>query len=133
MELSRRFKDRPKTPQEEIVYWTEYVIKHKGAHHLKSTGLQLFWYQYILIDVLIVVLSMVLVALGVIVLIAKTIKKKLCGKSKQDWVNILWLVFIHFYKLRFCLCMIIVLINVFDVFMWLIVHLVKEKYKKLHC
>lgn len=52
MELSRRFKDRPKTPKEEIIYWTEYVINHHGAENLKSSGLKLPWYQYILIDVL---------------------------------------------------------------------------------
>lgn len=60
MELSRRFKDRPKTPKEEIIYWTEYVIKHEGAHHLKSAVLKFTWYQSSLIDVLITILVIIL-------------------------------------------------------------------------
>jgi len=77
MELSRRFKDRPRTPKEEIIYWTEYVIKHKGAHHLKSTAVQLSWYQYFLIDVLIVAVLIVLIVLYVIFMILKIIKNLL--------------------------------------------------------
>ncbi|VVC25660.1 UDP-glucuronosyl/UDP-glucosyltransferase [Cinara cedri] len=41
MKLSKQFKGRPKTPKEELIYWTEYVIKHRGAHHLKSAALNL--------------------------------------------------------------------------------------------
>jgi len=50
-----RFRDRPMTPQESVVYWTEYVLRHKGAHHLKSEALNLTWYQYMLLDVIFVV------------------------------------------------------------------------------
>ncbi|VVC32608.1 UDP-glucuronosyl/UDP-glucosyltransferase [Cinara cedri] len=52
---ANRFKDRPMTPQESVVYWTEYVIRHNGAHHLKSEALNLTWYQYLLLDVISVV------------------------------------------------------------------------------
>ncbi|KAF0753347.1 UDP-glucuronosyltransferase 2C1-like isoform X1 [Aphis craccivora] len=51
---AERFKDRPMTPQESVVYWTEYVLRHKGAHHLKSEALNLTWYQYMLLDVIFV-------------------------------------------------------------------------------
>jgi glucuronosyltransferase len=34
------------------VYWTEYVIRHKGAPHLLSAVLDLAWYQYFLLDVI---------------------------------------------------------------------------------
>ncbi|CAH1709870.1 UDP-glucosyltransferase 2 [Aphis gossypii] len=51
---AERFKDRPMTPQESVVYWTEYVLRHKGAHHLKSEALNLTWYQYMLLDVILV-------------------------------------------------------------------------------
>ncbi|XP_050433224.1 UDP-glucosyltransferase 2-like isoform X5 [Adelges cooleyi] len=49
---SERFKDRPMTPAESVVYWTEYVIRHKGAPHLRSHALDLTWYQYFLLDVI---------------------------------------------------------------------------------
>jgi len=41
---SEIFKDRPMSPEKSIVYWTEYVIRHKGAEHLKSQALNLTWY-----------------------------------------------------------------------------------------
>lgn len=82
MELSRRFKDRPKTPKEEIIYWTEYVIKHKGAHHLKSAALNLSLYQYLLIDVLVTVVLIAFVFLSVIFMILKMIKNRICNLIK---------------------------------------------------
>ncbi|XP_065216819.1 UDP-glucosyltransferase 2-like isoform X1 [Planococcus citri] len=53
--LSKTFKDRPMTPQQSVVYWTEYVIRHQGASHLMSPASQLYWYQFLMLDVLLVV------------------------------------------------------------------------------
>uniref|UniRef100_A0A2S2N847 UDP-glucuronosyltransferase n=1 Tax=Schizaphis graminum TaxID=13262 RepID=A0A2S2N847_SCHGA len=61
-----RFKDRPMTPQESVVYWTEYVLRHKGAHHLKSEALNLTWYQYMLLDVIFVFIVSFLVIMFLI-------------------------------------------------------------------
>jgi glucuronosyltransferase len=57
------------TPQDLVLYWTEYVIRHNGAQHLKSEALNLSWYQYILLDVISVVIIsfLVLVYLSYIV------------------------------------------------------------------
>ena len=63
--LSRIYRDQPLTPLDQAVYWTEYVIRHKGAPHLRSAVLDLTWYQYFLLDV-IVVLAL---AVGSVVLI----------------------------------------------------------------
>jgi len=82
MELSRRFKDRQNTPKEEVIYWTEYVIKHKGAHHLKTAALKLSWYQYFLIDILITIVLIFLVSLSIIILLFKAIKNSICNLSK---------------------------------------------------
>ncbi|KAE9527249.1 hypothetical protein AGLY_012947 [Aphis glycines] len=49
---SNIFKDRPMTPAQSVVYWTEYVLRHNGATHLKSHSLNLMWYQYYLLDVI---------------------------------------------------------------------------------
>ncbi|KAF5283541.1 hypothetical protein FQA39_LY17321 [Lamprigera yunnana] len=47
--------DQPVKPLDKAIYWIEYVIRHKGASHLKSAALQLNWYQYLLLDVLLFV------------------------------------------------------------------------------
>lgn len=82
MELSRRFKDRQNTPKEEVIYWTEYVIKHKGAHHLKTAALKLPWYQYFLIDIIITIVLITLVSLSVIFLLLKAMKNRIRNLSK---------------------------------------------------
>uniref|UniRef100_A0A6P7GJF9 UDP-glucuronosyltransferase-like n=1 Tax=Diabrotica virgifera virgifera TaxID=50390 RepID=A0A6P7GJF9_DIAVI len=52
---SSLFHDRPMKPLDLAVYWTEFVIRHKGAHHLRVAALDLRWYQYLLVDVIAVV------------------------------------------------------------------------------
>lgn len=49
--LSTRFKDRPISPQQTVVYWTEYVMRHNGTSYLKPAASQLNWFQYLLLDV----------------------------------------------------------------------------------
>ncbi|KAI4462503.1 UDP-glucosyltransferase [Holotrichia oblita] len=44
--------DQKETPLERAVYWTEYVLKHKGAEHLLSPSRNLNVFQYYLIDVI---------------------------------------------------------------------------------
>lgn len=58
--LSDVFKDRPMSPIETAIYWIEYVIRHKGAHHLRSPAVVMPWYQYLLIDVILVVIFSIL-------------------------------------------------------------------------
>jgi len=43
-------------PLDKAIYWIEYVIRHNGAHHLKTAGNQLNWIQFLSIDVMLVLL-----------------------------------------------------------------------------
>lgn len=72
---SERFKDRPMSPENSVVYWTEYIVRHKGAPHLKSPALNLSWYQYLLLDVIAVALLLISVVSFVIYTILKVIYK----------------------------------------------------------
>ena len=63
--ISRIYQDQPRTPLQQAVYWTEYVIRHKGASHLRSAVLDLAWYQYFLLDVI----AVLALAVGSVVLI----------------------------------------------------------------
>jgi len=71
---SQRFKDRPMSPEQSVVYWTEYVIRHKGADHLKSHGLNLTWYQYFLLDVI----SVILIFTSLVLFITYKVLKLIC-------------------------------------------------------
>lgn len=55
MEVKRRqflLKDQKETPLERAVYWTEYVLRHRGALHLQSPSKDMGMFQYYLIDVI---------------------------------------------------------------------------------
>jgi glucuronosyltransferase len=49
--MSQLFRDRPQTAMDTAIFWTEYVIRHRGAAHLRSAAVDLPWYQYLLLDV----------------------------------------------------------------------------------
>ncbi|XP_046658308.1 UDP-glycosyltransferase UGT5-like [Homalodisca vitripennis] len=55
--LSERFRDRPMSPLDTAVYWTEYVLRHKGGRHLRSAAVDMPWYQLWLLDVALVLLA----------------------------------------------------------------------------
>jgi glucuronosyltransferase len=55
-ELALIYRDRPRTPQAEAVYWVEYVIRHKGAAHLKSAALKMSYIEFNNIDVYLTIL-----------------------------------------------------------------------------
>ncbi|KAF2893560.1 hypothetical protein ILUMI_12614 [Ignelater luminosus] len=62
-ELADLASDQPMTGLEKAVWWTEYVIRHKGARHLRSPLLDIPSYQYYLLDVIGFCLGIIIVAI----------------------------------------------------------------------
>ncbi|XP_057627644.1 UDP-glucuronosyltransferase 2B31-like isoform X3 [Chionomys nivalis] len=52
MRLSRIHHDQPVKPLDRAVFWIEYVMRHRGAKHLRVAAHDLPWYQYHSLDVL---------------------------------------------------------------------------------
>ena len=75
--LSRIYRDQPLTPLQQAVYWTEYVIRHKGAPHLRSAVLDLAWYQYFLLDVIAVLALVVVCLLVAVYFISRSVIRRL--------------------------------------------------------
>ncbi|XP_031331172.1 UDP-glucuronosyltransferase 2B2-like [Photinus pyralis] len=63
-ELAELASDQPMTGLERAVWWTEYVLRHKGAKHLRSPFLEIPTYQYLLLDVICVLLVILAVLSG---------------------------------------------------------------------
>ncbi|KAJ6651053.1 hypothetical protein lerEdw1_001149 [Lerista edwardsae] len=63
LRLSALHLDRPIHPLDLAVHWVEFVMKHKGAPHLRPAALDLNWIQYHSIDVIAFLLAVVLLAL----------------------------------------------------------------------
>uniref|UniRef100_A0A8B9FE14 UDP-glucuronosyltransferase n=1 Tax=Amazona collaria TaxID=241587 RepID=A0A8B9FE14_9PSIT len=52
LRLSKIHHDQPLKPLDRAVFWVEFVMRHKGAKHLRPAAHQLTWYQYHSLDVL---------------------------------------------------------------------------------
>ncbi|XP_054830657.1 UDP-glucuronosyltransferase 1-6-like isoform X9 [Eublepharis macularius] len=61
--LSELHLDRPIHPLDLAVHWVEFVMKHKGAPHLRPAAHDLNWVQYHSIDVIAFLLAVVLIVL----------------------------------------------------------------------
>ncbi|RZC39915.1 UDP-glucuronosyltransferase 2B20-like, partial [Asbolus verrucosus] len=54
--------DQPMNGLDKAVWWIEYVLRHKGARHLRSPAVDMPWYEYFLLDVA----ASVLLILGIV-------------------------------------------------------------------
>ncbi|XP_069314500.1 UDP-glucuronosyltransferase 2B17-like isoform X2 [Eulemur rufifrons] len=52
MKLSRIQRDQPVKPLDRAVFWIEFVMRHKGAKHLRVAAHDLTWFQYHSLDVI---------------------------------------------------------------------------------
>ncbi|XP_049768134.1 UDP-glycosyltransferase UGT5-like [Schistocerca cancellata] len=81
LKRNRIFHDRPIKPLEEAVYWTEYVLRHNGAHHLRSAALDLSWYQYMLLDIVGFLLAVIILICLASVGLIKYLLRMLTGQK----------------------------------------------------
>jgi len=77
-------RDQPETALERAVFWTEYVIRHKGAKHLRPAGQHLNWFQLHSLDVIALLISTVLIPLYILVKLVKVVFKKPALKKKVN-------------------------------------------------
>ncbi|XP_070491097.1 UDP-glycosyltransferase UGT5-like [Chironomus tepperi] len=82
--LSKVFKDRPMTPQQSVVYWTEYAYRHKGAEHLKSAGRDLYFFQLISFDVYFALFLSLIATLLIAIFICVYLCRIFCCKSPNN-------------------------------------------------
>ena len=70
-ERSRIFKDRPMNALDTAMFWIEYVIRHKGAEHMKNPARNMSWITYNMFDVYIFIISIIIGISLVIITILK--------------------------------------------------------------
>ncbi|XP_067012390.2 UDP-glycosyltransferase UGT5 [Anabrus simplex] len=81
--ISAAFRDRPMSPMETAVYWTEYVLRHRGARHMKTAAVDLPLYQYLLLDVMAVTFGALGLGLYVVYFILVKISATFRRKPKR--------------------------------------------------
>ncbi|XP_058448414.1 UDP-glycosyltransferase UGT5-like [Malaya genurostris] len=77
---SELFRDNLVPPMEEAMFWIEYVIRHKGAKHLKSISVDLSWIQYLMLDVL----AFFCLVIGFIVVLSCRILRTFTAKTSNQ-------------------------------------------------
>ncbi|XP_044082124.1 UDP-glucuronosyltransferase 2B31-like isoform X5 [Neovison vison] len=65
MRLSRIHHDQPIKPLDRAAFWIEFVMRHKGAKHLRPASHDLTWFQYHSLDVIGFLLACVAAAIFV--------------------------------------------------------------------
>ncbi|XP_067373516.1 UDP-glucuronosyltransferase-like isoform X1 [Channa argus] len=88
VKLSQIHLDRPIEPLDLAAFWTEFVIKHKGAAHLRVAAHDLNWIQYHSLDVigflLIILLTVVWVMLKCCLFCSRKCCRKGAPKTKSE-------------------------------------------------
>lgn len=88
--MSAVFKDRQMTTIDKAVYWVEYVVRYKGAYHLRSASVELLWYQYYAFDIIAFFIFIILIFIFICSIIFKCILKLIINFiSKTKKIKIL--------------------------------------------
>uniref|UniRef100_A0A8C5E9L5 UDP-glucuronosyltransferase n=1 Tax=Gouania willdenowi TaxID=441366 RepID=A0A8C5E9L5_GOUWI len=81
-ELSSLHRDQPMKPLDHAVFWIEFVMRHKGAAHLRTESYKMSMIQYYSIDVLLFLLTLVLFVITVSVYALKLLWQMIFYRRK---------------------------------------------------
>ncbi|XP_067620061.1 UDP-glycosyltransferase UGT5-like [Eurosta solidaginis] len=82
-EISAVYHDRPMSALDTAIFWTEYILKYKGAPHLRVTARQLNFFQRNSVDTMIVLFGIpLLIMIFIIVGIYKLLISLLFSRTK---------------------------------------------------
>lgn len=81
-ELSRLQRDQPMKPLDRAMFWIEFVMRHKGAAHLRTESYKMSTIQYYSIDVVAFLLAVLLAAFTGFIYAVKFLCKKLFYGNK---------------------------------------------------
>lgn len=84
--LSSLHRDQPMHPLDTALFWIEFVMRHKGAAHLRTESHKMPWYSYFSVDVACFLTGLVFL---VTVIFVRTVRFLCCGafrkrKPKQE-------------------------------------------------
>lgn len=62
-EIGRLIKDQPMSGLEKVVWWTEYVIRNKGASFLRNPRVDVSWTELLILDVVLFLFAILFTSL----------------------------------------------------------------------
>ncbi|XP_017084632.2 LOW QUALITY PROTEIN: UDP-glycosyltransferase UGT5 [Drosophila eugracilis] len=82
--FSTLYRDRPMTARESVVYWAEYVIRHKGAAHLQSPVVHMNYIAANNLDIYAIFVVVLVIFVLLLTKLVKIIYKKFAAKPKKQ-------------------------------------------------
>ncbi|XP_042161186.1 UDP-glucuronosyltransferase 2A1-like [Oncorhynchus tshawytscha] len=80
--LSSLHRDKPMHPLDTALFWIEFVMRHKGAAHLRTESYKMPWYSYHSLDVIGFLLAVLFVLVAITVGSIYFLCLRLCRKRK---------------------------------------------------
>ncbi|XP_035853644.1 UDP-glucuronosyltransferase 1-2-like [Sander lucioperca] len=80
--LSSLHLDKPMHPLETAIFWIEFVIRHKGAAHLRTESYKMSWYAYYSVDVVCFLTAILLMLTAIVVGSIRFLCLRLCRRRK---------------------------------------------------
>ena len=85
--VHHRFRDEKESPVDRAVYWIGYIMRHNGAYFLKPKSIDLYWYEYHHVDIILVCASVLILILTICVKIFMCCCKMCCKLTKKHKVE----------------------------------------------
>ncbi|XP_022228116.2 UDP-glucosyltransferase 2 [Drosophila obscura] len=82
--FSSLYRDRPLTARETVVYWTDYVLRHRGAPHLQSPSVHMSFVELYNIDLYALLISVLAIIVFLARLTLRFVWRKFQGKAKSN-------------------------------------------------
>ncbi|XP_074525790.1 UDP-glucuronosyltransferase 2A2-like isoform X2 [Halichoeres trimaculatus] len=80
--MSNLQRDQPMKPLDRAMFWIEFVMRHKGAPHLRTESYKLSFIQYHSIDVMAFLTAVIVLVLFVFILTLKFLWRRVFSRSK---------------------------------------------------
>ncbi|XP_060536288.1 UDP-glycosyltransferase UGT5-like [Cylas formicarius] len=74
--LDELMSDRPADGLEKAIWWIEYVIRHKGAKHMRNSTVDMSLWQYFMLDIIGTIVLAIVLLIGVFRFIWRSCKQK---------------------------------------------------------
>ena len=77
--LSRLHRDTPLKPMDSAIFWVEFVMRNKGAPHLRTQAYRMPWYSYYCVDVLLLLLAVA----GLLLVSTAAVLRLMCCRGRR--------------------------------------------------
>nr|ADC91983.1 UDP glucuronosyltransferase 5 family polypeptide c3 [Danio rerio] len=81
--LSQLHLDKPVKPLDSAIFWIEFVMRHKGAAHLRTESYKMPWYSYHSVDVAVTLIAVVLIFIFSIFYVVRYVCIKCCSRKRK--------------------------------------------------